>query len=163
MGLLIDKVESRELIYCGVVWHEACLLRSTFALDSWKGPQEEYAGENFSWDGMECDPSMIVTDQSIALLFPEDDTLGPVLWGVLCDHGMINDVGEPIDCVIAAQFQHFCCDDTLGPTIMLFRESWHNLLFGHRVDAAVVIWTSIFRCHCKGGVSLRGGWCRTVK
>lgn len=93
MGLLNDEAENRDLIYCGAVWHEACLSRSSFASDSQKGPREDYMGENISWDGQKYDPSVTVT-----VYHPEgeDDSLIPVLLGELCDLGMIDDVGQSI-------------------------------------------------------------------
>ncbi len=124
LSLLNDETKGRNLVYSGAVWHEARLLGASFTSDGWKGPGEKDAGEDLSWNGKECNSSVVTADQFVTLVLPEgeDHTSGPVLWGALGYPDLVNDVGEPVDGVVTACFQHFCCDvaDTRGLAIMKF-------------------------------------------
>lgn len=139
--LFNDEAESRDLIGYGAVWHEACLLGPSFTSNGRNGPGEKYTGEELSWDGKECDASVVVADRFVTLVFPkgENDALGPVLWGALSDPHMGDDMGKPLNGMVAAQLQHFCCDiaNAGSPGISLFGQGLQDLLFGHRVYAAV--------------------------
>lgn len=51
MRLFNDEVESRDLISCGAIWHEALLLGVSFIYNGLKGPGDKYTGEELSCDG----------------------------------------------------------------------------------------------------------------
>lgn len=103
MSLLDQQSDSGYVVCCGAVWHESSLLRAAATYDGWERAGEQYPGEQFAWDGEEGDAPVVAADKPITLTFPEwqDDPSGPVCGELLCLPSLVEDVGKPLDDVIA--------------------------------------------------------------